>query len=386
MQATPPVSLSDPTNQDVDNRLREFAHHLAKTQIVEISHSQKTDLLEHLNTWEQTLRNANAIFKTVPSNDLPVSRAGEWMLDNFFIIQQTFRQIEEDLPASFLNQLPQLEGTPLQGHPRIFALTWEWLGYCQSQFELTQFVLFVQNYQQITPLTIGELWALPSMLRMGILEWLIYAAVELTGVDTPKGLCEIPSQFASPMLANETTVANCFLSLRLLSTTDWKAFFEQTSRVEQILRDDPAKIYANMDFDTRNSYRRVVEELALCSNLSEEEVALKAVELARSTAGKASGRQTHVGFYLRDSGRTKLEVSIRYQPGLSLRIRRTLLATPTLTYLGSITILTVLFGIADVCHTFRRLAYSAYYCRRVWDWVGFRSGHPIRELERDPFR
>jgi len=45
-------------------------------------------------------------FKSVPSKDLPVSRAGEWMLDNFYIVKQTFRQIDEDLPASFLNQLP----------------------------------------------------------------------------------------------------------------------------------------------------------------------------------------------------------------------------------------------------------------------------------------
>jgi len=51
-------------------------------------------------------------------------------------------------------------------------------------------------------------------------------------------------------LPYETTVANCFLSLRLLSATDWKGFFEKTSRVEQILRTDPARVYGGMDFDT----------------------------------------------------------------------------------------------------------------------------------------
>lgn len=359
MQATPPVIPSNPANPDVDNRLREFAHHLANMheantgpvlvrETVKIFHSKKVGLLEHLDNWEQVLRTANAIFKAVPSNDLPVSRAGEWMLDNFYVVKQTFRQIEEDLPANFLNQLPKLYGTPLQGYPRIFALTWEWLGYSQSQIDLTQAVAFVQDYQQVTPLTIGELWALPSMLRIGILERLVYAAAELTGMDAPKGLSEIQSQFTSPALPNETTVANCFLSLRLLSTTDWEAFFEQISRVEQILRDDPAKVYAGMDFDTRNSYRSVVEELARFSAFSEEEVALAAVESARNTASKTSGRcrQAHVGFYLQDVGRTALEASIRYQPGLSLRIRRALLATPTATYLGSIAILTVLFVLA----------------------------------------
>src|SRR5512139_2899597 len=217
MQATPPVILSDPAKSGTEDRLREFAHHLAKTQKIEISPTSRTDLLEHLKIWEQVLGNAKAVFKAIPSSDLTVSRAGEWMLDNFYIVKQTFRQIEEDLPANFLNQLPKLNGTPLQGSPRIFALAWEWLGYSQSQLDLTQAAVFVQTYQQITPLTIGELWALPSMLRIGILERLVYSAAELTGMDVPKSLSEIPSQFAAPVQANEIVVANCFNSLRLLS-------------------------------------------------------------------------------------------------------------------------------------------------------------------------
>jgi len=346
MQATQPGVLSDPAKSDVEDRLREFAHHLATTQNVEPFPTSKTDLLlEHLEVWEQVLGNTQAIFKAVPSSDLPVSRAGEWMLDNFYIVKQTFRQIKEDLPASFLNQLPKLNGMPLQGSPRIFALMWEWLGYSQSQLDLTQAAVFVQDYQQVTPLTIGELWALPTMLRIGILERLVYAAAELTGIEAPKSLSENPSQFASPTQANEMVVANCFHSLRLLSTTDWQAFFEQTCRVEKILRDDPAKIYADMDFDTRNSYRSVIEELARYSAFNEEEVALAAVEFARQSGSKPSGRgrQTHVGYYLRDAGRAELEVRIGYRPGISLRLHRALIAAPTATYLGSIAIFAVLF-------------------------------------------
>ncbi len=357
MQTAPQVISSEPANPDSDNQLREFAHQLAKTHViaavpardtVEISRLKKTDLLETLQIWELALRNANAVFKSVPANDAPVSRAGEWMLDNFYIIKQTLRQIEEDLPASFLNELPKLEtGHPRPvlepGHPRIFALAREWVNYSQSQIDLTQTVIFAQDYQQVTPLTIGELWALPIMLRIGILERLIHAVAELTGMDAPETVSEIPSEFASPALANDTIVANCFLSLRLLSATDWKDFFEQTSRVERILRDDPAQIYANMDFDTRNSYRSVIEELARHSKFSEEEVALAAVESARSVEDKSSARKTHVGFYLQDTGRAALETSLRYRPELNVRVQRALLASPTATYLGSIAILSVLF-------------------------------------------
>jgi cyclic beta-1,2-glucan synthetase len=335
-QITPPAESA---NSDADNRLQDFTRWLAQTHTLSKTRKHKPNLLNRLENWELALRNAYAIFKSVPAKDAPSSRAREWMLDNYYIIKQTLRQIEEDLPDNFLNQLPMLDS----GLPRIFALAREWVGYSQSQLAIPQSESFVRDYQQVAPLTIGELWALPIMLRIGILERLVYATAELTGMSMPKGLVEIPTQ-ANVDWPSETIVANCFGSLRLLAATDWQDFFEHTSRVEQILRNDPARVYANMDFKTRNSYRDVVEELARHSTLNEEQVALTAVELARDVPDdRATGRQGHIGFYLQDTvGRAQLEAKIRYKPEFSLLFRRILLATPTSTYLGSIATLSML--------------------------------------------
>jgi hypothetical protein len=197
----------------MDIRLREFARRLAETHDMDVVPQDtvkplKSDLLEHLKSWELSLRNANAIFKAVSSKDLSVSRAGEWMLDNFYIVKQNLRQIEEDLPASFLNELPKLTGTLLQGHSRIFALAREWIGYCQSQIDLTQAAAFVQEYQQVLPLTIGELWALPIMLRIGILERLVYVTSELTGMDIPDSL--LSTYPTRPLLPTVFLACACF--------------------------------------------------------------------------------------------------------------------------------------------------------------------------------
>lgn len=361
MQMTSQIPPSIPNNSDADTRLREFAHQLTKAHsvgmvtipawdILGIFNSKKPDLLEHLKTWEQALGNANVLFKVAPADDLPVSLAGEWMLDNFYIVKKAFRQIKEDLPESFLKQLPKLDGPPLLGHTRIFALAREWIDYNQSQIDLTQTAAFILNYQQVTPLTIGELWALPIMLRIGILEQLLYAAAELTGMDAPQGMLQTANESASHAPANETIVASCFISLRLLASTDWKDFFEQTSRVERILRDDPAQVYASMDFKTRNSYRSVIEDLARHSTFSEEDVALAAVEFARRVDEHISSREAHIGFYLIDKGRVRLEKSIGYQLEFGVRMRRALLAFPTLTYLGSIAFLSVLFVLGMIVY------------------------------------
>jgi cyclic beta-1,2-glucan synthetase len=355
MQISPQVVISEPSNQDEDKRMAEFARALAATHSVNAiqlhSHSLNTGLLQDLKSWDLALSSANALFKTAPSRVGPVSRAAEWMLDNYYIVKQTFRQIEEDLPRGFLDQLPKLEGTSLQGHSRIFALAWEWIGYSQSQLDLVQVAAFVQVYQQVMPLKIGELWALPIMLRIGILERLLYAAAELTGMEAPLSLNEIPGLFTHPAQTSESIIANCLLSLRLLSATDWNIFFEQTSLVEHILRGDPARIYAHMDFDTRNSYRNVIEELARHSKFSEETVALAALEFAQGMDEETPGRKRHIGYYLRDAGRAALENNLGYQPDFGLRVRRALLASPTSTYLGSIATFSVLFILGLLAYT-----------------------------------
>ena len=417
MQVTS-IQNTERANPESGGRLDELAHQLAEIHTgVHKSPKAWVLLAKHLRIWEVTLQEAYQHFKVTSLNDPAFSRAGEWMLDNFYIVEQAFRQIEEGLPSRFVKQLPKLDGTLLKDHPRIFALAWEWIGYSQSQIDLTQVTTFVRDYQQVTPLTIGELWALPIMLRIGILEQLVIAAVELTKMDLPplstpigtfgtlpeSGLSrpvpepglsrpvlepglsrENPNRGASPTLPFDSIVAACFLSLRLLSATDWKDFFEQISRVEQILRSDPTQVYAGMDFDTRNSYRTVIEELALHSAFSEEQVAQMAIEYARGGPGtgrnspgsseavlvpvqdkvsnvltgmgrsaeeKTPGREAHVGYFLRDAGRATLERSLQYRPGLGLRVRRALLVHPTFTYLGSIASLSVLFVLGLLAYT-----------------------------------
>ena len=123
------------------------------------------------------------------------------MLDNFYVVEQTLQQIEQDLPQSYFDQLPKLRETALKGYPRAFALGWEWVRYNQCQIDLAQTATFVQEYQQVTPLTIGELWSLPTMLRIGILERLASAVAMITRIDAPEILESHPQP---PYITNHT--------------------------------------------------------------------------------------------------------------------------------------------------------------------------------------
>ncbi len=98
MQVTP-IQISDRAIPESGRRLEELAHHLAEIHTdTHISPKPWVLLAKHLRTWEDTLQVAYQHFNAASVKDPAFSRAGEWMLDNFYIVKQTFRQIEEGLP------------------------------------------------------------------------------------------------------------------------------------------------------------------------------------------------------------------------------------------------------------------------------------------------
>jgi cyclic beta-1,2-glucan synthetase len=144
--------------------------------------------------------------------------------------------------------------------------------------------------------------------------------------------------------ANQISIANSIGSLRFIGATDWKQFVEALSVVEQTLCEDPTAMYANQDFATRDRYRHVIEDVARRSASSEMAVAREAIALAQATVAQRGthDRSAHVGYYLIDRGRRKLERAVGYRPALKSRLSR---ASPHLRlslYVGSILVLTLL--------------------------------------------
>ncbi|HYV82309.1 MAG TPA: hypothetical protein VE931_02275, partial [Pyrinomonadaceae bacterium] len=139
--------------------------------------------------------------------------------------------------------------------------------------------------------------------------------------------------------AAQVTVGNIITSMRLLSTLDWNDFFEKVSLIERLLAKDPAGVYAQMEFASRDRYRHVIERISKRTRTNELDIGQVAIDLATKADDKA---QRHVGYYLIDSGLTQLETKFHYQPRTTERLRRFLLRHCTATYLGTLTVMTLL--------------------------------------------
>jgi hypothetical protein len=141
----------------------------------------------------------------------------------------------------------------------------------------------------VTPLTIGELWALrrhsPGGLdRLGRSVSALLARSSGAPLPPNGELHRLPG-------TELPLIAACILDLRAIDIEDWKTVFEDVSRVEQILRQDPAQVYGRMDFETRDRYRKVIEHLAWATGVPEEVVARQAVDLALHDNWGGPGRK-----------------------------------------------------------------------------------------------
>ena len=100
----------------------------------------------------------------------PVSTDAEWLFDNFHIVEDTLREVKHDLPSGYYHRLPKLADGPYAGLPRVYALGIELIAHTDSCLDEGNIAHFVRAYQSVAPLTIGELWAIAIMLRVGLIE------------------------------------------------------------------------------------------------------------------------------------------------------------------------------------------------------------------------
>ena len=271
----------------------------------------------------------------------------EWFLDNYHLIRRAARQVDQEMPPRFVARLPRLATGTDEGRPRVYALARALLSHDRAQLDGATLDGFVASYQDVATLTIAELWALPTMLRLAVLFGLI---------DSLRAAGLLSEHHApAPQAAAELGlggIERAVRSLRWIADIDWKDFFKRTSRVEAVLQGDPAKVYARMDFATCDQYRKAVEELAWATSTSEETVATRAVALAKAQAG--AGREGHVGFFLVDAGRLTLERALDYTPSLRSRVGRLLERRPTAAYLSALGVSTVLLSFAAVAYAVTR--------------------------------
>ncbi|TCO73125.1 GH36-type glycosyl hydrolase domain-containing protein [Marinisporobacter balticus] len=350
--------------------LHDHAIEIAKNHRVYKKTRSIQSLMNRLN---HNFKMIHAIYKNLNNtmkDGKELSPASEWLLDNFYKIEEQYQVMKHTFTQDRSLKLHILKSGFLKGYPRVYAIALELVSHTDGRIDEDLLVNFVKDYQYHKILTIGEIWALSLMIRFALIEkirnisdaidenqqewekverlkrkdpqallddikddlgsmdmlstsYIEYLLKKLRqeGVESgqlidsiEKKLIEFDTSINKVIdlehkeqAARKNSIGNAIISLNIVSKLEWNELFESLSIVEEILRKDPLDIYSKMDFASRDYYRNQIEKISKKCKVSETQIARKAIEYAKNAMiENDEDKAKHVGYYLIDKGRKKL--------------------------------------------------------------------------------
>ena len=148
-------------------------------------------LLARLDDNETTLFDTCKLLTSAVADNRRIVPAGEWLLDNFYLIEEQIRMARRLLPEGYSRELPRLDGGPATaGRPRVYDIALEAVAHGDGRVDAENLARFVAAYQAISPLELGELWAIPIMLRLAVIENLRRVGVGVAAGWIERGLAD----------------------------------------------------------------------------------------------------------------------------------------------------------------------------------------------------
>jgi len=290
------------------------------------------------------LRQAYDYVAAISQSGQYVTPAAVWLLDNFHLVEAQLQQIHEGVPRRYYADLPKLTGKPLEGLPRVYGIAWAYVAHTDSVLDPLLFTAFLDAYQEVSELNLGELWAMPTTLRVVLLENLRRVADQIaeskaareaahavwdsktplrdddlddllllmqgrglerhfltplwqrmpdqpadasaslarwTQAHCPNGLALIEASQTSQVSAT-LTISNIIDSLRLIGQLEWIELIEPVSRSLRVLGQSPN--FAMESEGTRQQITQAMEKMARDTGVSELAVANAVVQCAKGFA------------------------------------------------------------------------------------------------------
>ena len=288
----------------------------------------------------EVIRKAYDVLTESVSLDVPIPPSGEWILDNFYIIEEQVNSIEDELKFSEFSKLPAVKG-----EARIFLIANELVAITDGNITKESIEKFITAYQSKRKISMEEIWMLPVMLKISLInyikvvadriitsqyqkfkvaslveriiknksineqtfskyrninlngeitsyvEFLVYL-LKREGKSTKKyinilseeikkagtTLDEVIKTEHFDMALRRVSVSNCITSIKNILRYNWTYIIGKINGIEDIL--DKDVWYEKSDFDTKNMYRQEIQNISKKTKLSESYISAKLIDLS----------------------------------------------------------------------------------------------------------
>ena len=376
-------------------RFQRHGHSLAETHDAQLRSWRAEPFFPRLHDNVRVLREAHRYIGAHAESGQLVSPAAEWLLDNFHLVEAQLKEIHDGLPRRYFRDLPVLTHAHLQGLPRVYGVAWAFVAHTDSAFDADLLGAYLSAYQEVRELALAELWALPTTLRVVLVENLrrlaeriatskaarqlgnaIADRVDAPGTETLDALlAQLERRGCAPALlvqlwqrthdsrtpqpsalqdwlarqlpdpaaalaqqqaeqaANNLSVGNAITALRLLGNADWRTLIGRVSPLMRLL--DGLPVHRAERDDTQDVTLHAIESLARRSRLGETEVARKLIALMPSPHDDGAVTSA-AAYWLAGPGRVELSMALGLRVPWPARHAGTARRLRLVAYLGAV--------------------------------------------------
>ena len=312
---------------------------------------------------------------------ISIHPAGEWLLDNFYIIEETVKQLEKELTLKKYTNFLGLSSGNYAGFARIYVLASEIVAYTEGKIDKEDLEKYIESYQTKRTLNMDEIWNIGLFLQIAIInnikevcekiyssqiqkykveniaerlienkgkselkfkntnfanqkiftdmrypfiEYMAYTlkrygkkgysylrALEETVEMAGSTVSDVIKKEHFDIALKKVLIGNYITSIKKIQRIDFLELFQKLNGVEEILKQDPANVYINMEHKTKTYYRNKIKEIAIKTKISEIYIAKKILEMALNK--NENIKETHIGYYLIDKGINELYKELGYK-------------------------------------------------------------------------
>ncbi|MBN9377761.1 MAG: protein ndvB [Chlamydiales bacterium 38-26] len=387
--------------------LNEQAQALAMTlKDVEYKKNRHVPLLKNLRDCEKSLQEIRHAVAEAEFVEQTITLSAEWLLDNTYVIQGNIEEVIRNLPKKYYQELPKILSGPMKGLPRIYLIAKDIVRQTANRLSRENIIAYLNSYQTIDQLTIGELWVLPLMLRLRLIECLNLLSKDVDRrlregeyacfwgnrllnvskrepnrlsdyLDDLKSEQKKPSShFAEELIDHLYDEDKIIPPVRQWLEEEVHQEIHEMIKQEQLQKTTEQIALSNAIVSlitlSQLSWREIFEQISFIDRiLSRDPSGIysrmdfnsrdsyrhaietfarrskhKEAEIASRVLQSAeSGKNevtSHVGYYLVDEGRYELERALGYKPNISNAIRQQMVLYPSWIFLGGITSLTII--------------------------------------------
>lgn len=377
-------------------------------------------MLENYKTIEQVYNLLNEHLKL----GISIHPAGEWLLDNLYIIEETVKQIQKELTIKKYTNFVGVANGSYKGFARIYVLASEIVAYTDNKIERKDLEDYLASYQTKKTLSMEEIWNIGIFLQIAMIEnireicekiyncqiqkykaeniverlienkakseqrfkvstikklekdvlkdmkypfieYMSYIlkrygkkgysylkALEETVEMAGSTVSEVIKKEHFDIAVRKVSMGNSITSIKKIQRINFLEIFEKINGVEEILRQDPTKVYEKMDDRTKEYYRNKIKEISKKTKISEIYIAKKALELTQKA--NIDSKQAHIGYYLIDRGINDLYDVLQYKNSRQMSAK-----DKTKAYLLGISFLSILLSIRnEYFHPIQYLEFS----------------------------